>query len=123
MAVEHGVWLSGETLAMAIKMIDSNGNGTIEYDEFLRWYKQSNFASLSLDDACLQRRQRAAKLFSKYDDDKSGVIDRREFFPLHQELVMQGLTRHSVDKSLEDIDFNGDGQIQFNEFVTWLERS
>lgn len=122
MAANFGVWLSGESLNLAIKMIDSDGSGTIEYNEFLRWYKQSSFASLSLDDKLLERRHTAALLFSKYDDDKSGVIDRQEFIGLHSELTMKKLTTYSVDKALEDMDMNGDGQIQFNEFVFWLER-
>lgn len=122
-AADHGVWLDGESLGLAIKMIDSNGNGSIEYNEFLTWYKQSRFSSLSLDDSSLQRRHDAAKLFQKYDDDKSGVLDRGEFLGLHAELTMKGLTRHSADKALEDMDFNGDGKIQFNELVMWLERS
>jgi WASH complex subunit CCDC53 len=122
-AVDHGVWLDGEALGLAIKMIDANGNGSIDYDEFLTWYKQSRFSTLSLDDASLQRRHDAAKLFQKYDDDKSGVIDRGEFMGLHKELVMKGLTRHGADKALEDMDFNRDGKIQFNELVMWLERA
>lgn len=122
MAADHGVWLSGEALDLAIKMIDHDGNNTIEYSEFLKWYQQSSFSSLSLDDDTLERRHQAATLFAKYDDDKSGVIDRSEFVGLHAELKLSGLTQHSVEKALEDMDMDMDGSIQFNEFVLWLER-
>jgi Ca2+-binding EF-hand superfamily protein len=122
MTSNFGVWLAGEELSLAIQMIDTDGSGTIEYNEFLRWYQQSSFATLSLDDKALQRRHDASLLFSKYDDDRSGSIDRREFVGFHQELVMKNLTTYSVEKALEDIDMNGDGKIQFNEFVFWLER-
>jgi Ca2+-binding EF-hand superfamily protein len=124
MASNFGIWLHGDALSLAIKMIDTDGNGTIEYNEFLNWYQQSTFASLSLtDDKKLLRRHEAAIIFNKYDDDHSGVIDQQEFIGLHQELLLKKLTKHeNVEKALEDIDGNGDGKIQFNEFVWWLER-
>ena len=55
-----------------------------------------------------------------HNDDKSDVRD--EFSGLHSELMMKKLTRHSLEKALEDMDANGDGQIQFNEFAQWMER-
>jgi Ca2+-binding EF-hand superfamily protein len=122
MVSNYGVWLTSDALALAIRLIDTDGSGTIEYNEFLTWYRQSSFASLSLDDAALQRRHEAALIFTKYDDDRSGCVDRNEFIGLHKELVMKKLTSHSVEKALEDMDMNGDGLIQFNEFVVWLER-
>lgn len=122
MAANFGVWLSGEALALAVRMIDTDGSGSIEYNEFLRWYKQSSFSSLSLDDQALERRHAAALLFTKYDDDRSGVIDRNEFVGLHKELVAKNLTTYNVEKALEDMDMDRDGKIQFNEFVFWLER-
>ena len=122
MALEYGVFLTGSALSLAVKMIDHDGNGTIEYNEFLNWYKQSSFSSLSLDDDTLQRRSDAAKIFRKYDDDNSGVIDVEEFKGLHAELKMQNLTTHSCEKAMEDMDSDGDGKIEFNEFVEWLDR-
>lgn len=122
MAIEFGVWLDGNALQIAMRIMDRNGNGSISYDEFLNWYKSSSFQSLQLDDVTLQRRNAAAKVFAKYDDDKSGNIDRREFEGLFKEIKMLNLTTHSVDKAMEDMDSDGDGMIQFNEFVAWLDR-
>lgn len=122
MALDFGVFLTGNALTIAVKMIDHDGNGTIEYEEFLNWYKQSSFSSLSLDDETLQRRSSAAKLFRKYDDDNSGIIDVEEFKGLYAELKMQNLTDHSCEKAMEDMDSDGDGKIEFNEFVGWLDR-
>jgi Ca2+-binding EF-hand superfamily protein len=122
MALDFGVFLSGDALSIAVKMIDHDGNGTIEYDEFLAWYKQSSFSSLSLDDETLNRRSSAAKLFRKYDDDNSGTIDVEEFKGLYSELKMLKLTNHSCEKAMEDMDSDGDGKIEFNEFVGWIDR-
>lgn len=122
MALDFGVFLNGSALSIAVKMIDHDGNGTIEYDEFLKWYKQSSFSSLSLDDDTLSRRCAASKLFRKYDGDNSGTIDTSEFKGLHAELKMQNLTSHSCEKAMEDMDSDNNGKIEFNEFVEWLER-
>lgn len=123
MALDFGVFLTGSALSLAVKVIDHDGNGTIEYGEFLEWYKQSSFSSLSLDDDTLKRRSAAAKLFLKYDTDKSGIIEAGdEFSGLHAELLALKLTSHSREKALEDMDLDGDGQIEFNEFVGWIDR-
>ena len=122
MALDFGVFLTGSALSLAVKVIDHDGNGTIEYAEFLDWYKQSSFSSLSLDDDTLKRRSSAAKLFQKYDTDKSGVIEGDEFRGLHGELMALQLTSHSCEKAREDMDTDGDGQIEFNEFVAWIDR-
>lgn len=122
MAQDFGVFLTGDALSLAIKVIDRDGNGTIEYDEFLAWYKKSNFSSLSLDDTTLQRRNAAAQVFRKYDKDNSGSIDLNEFRGLYDELKASNLTSHAVETALEDMDSDGNGKIEFNEFVEWLDR-
>jgi Ca2+-binding EF-hand superfamily protein len=122
MALDFGVFLSSTALSIAVKMIDHDGNGTIEYNEFLSWYKQSSFSSLSLDDETLNRRNAAAKVFRKYDDDKSGILEVDEFRGLYKELKMLNLTSHSCEAALEDMDSDGNGKIEFNEFVEWLDR-
>lgn len=122
MALDFGVFLAGDALALAVKVIDHDGNGTIEYKEFLDWYKQSSFSSLSLDDDTLHRRSSAAKLFQKYDADRSGSIEVREFPGLYSELKALQLTNHSCEKAMEDMDADGDGKIEFDEFVAWIDR-
>lgn len=122
MALEFGVYLAGDSLNVAMRTIDRNGNGSITYDEFVNWFKSSSFQSLKLDDVTLQRRNAAAKVFTKYDSDRSGAIDRMEFEGLFKEIRLLNLTQLTLDKCLEDMDMDGDGRIQFNEFVVWLDR-
>jgi Ca2+-binding EF-hand superfamily protein len=98
------------------------GNGRISYPEFLSWYKESDFASLELDDDALQRRNDAAMLFKRYDADGSGSIETEEFRIMHLEMVKDGFTAMDSNSALEDMDIDRDGKIQFNEFVFWLTR-
>jgi len=67
---EFGYYLTPAECDIAVKQIDRDGNGTIEYDEFVRWWKtDSRFAQLQLDDVTLHRRQVAAEVFRRYDRD------------------------------------------------------
>jgi Ca2+-binding EF-hand superfamily protein len=124
MALQFGVWLSGDALEVAMRTIDSNGDGHITYNEFLNWYRNTpGFNSLALDDVTLKRRQALASVFTNYDLDKNGILDRNEFASLHAELVRLGVTRKSLENAIEDIDTNSDGVIQFNELANWLDRN
>jgi Ca2+-binding EF-hand superfamily protein len=124
MALQFGVWLSGDALEVAMRTIDSNGDGHITYNEFLNWYRNTpGFNSLALDDVTLKRRQALASVFTNYDLDKNGILDRNEFASLHAELVRLGVTKKSLENAIEDIDTNSDGVIQFNELANWLDRN
>jgi Ca2+-binding EF-hand superfamily protein len=122
MSLEFGVWLEGNALQMALRAMDHDGNGSISYDEFLKWYKSSSFNDLKLDDVTLQRRNAASKVFTKFDTDGSGSLERNEFAGLFKEIRLLNLTSLSLEDCLEDMDMDGDGTIQFNEFVVWLDR-
>ncbi|CAM9755137.1 unnamed protein product, partial [Ectocarpus fasciculatus] len=120
MAYHFGIWLSGDALKVALMTMDHDGNGEISYEEFLHWFKDSSFSSLKLDDDALERRNLAASIFQRYDSDKSGSIDQEEFVHMHAEMVREGLTTVHVEDVMAEIDVDGDGLIQFNEFGTWL---
>jgi Ca2+-binding EF-hand superfamily protein len=124
MALQFGVWLSGSALDVAMRTIDSNGDGHITYEEFLNWYKSTpGFTSLALDDVTLKRRQALASVFSSYDRDNNGALDKDEFAALHGELVKLGVTKKSLENAMADIDVNIDGYIQYNELAAWLDRN
>ena len=56
--------------------------------------------------------------FNKYDADGSGAIDKEELGELSKELGHE-LTPDELDKALKDLDLNGDGVIDMNEFSRW----
>jgi Ca2+-binding EF-hand superfamily protein len=88
----------------------------------LQWWRtgEERFAKIKLSDEQLRRRQQAATVFSHFDKDRSGSVDRTEFAGLYQLLVKHNLTRRTQEKCLEELDANNDGNIQLNEFVDWL---
>lgn len=123
LAYDLGNHLSDGEVTMALKMIDKDGDGTVDYEEFVQWWRQEDrWGKLQLDEAQLQKLQNAAKYFRYWDKDGGGSIDREEFKGLHADLVKRGLTDKDLDRCLEDLDENRDGEIQFNEYVDWLVR-
>ena len=98
-----------ETSELVFKIIDGDGNGFLEFGEFLRACIDKN--KLFTDDIL--------KLaFNSFDKDGSGEIDIEEL----QELFV--VTKDDMDKKglklfnkmINAVDLNGDGQIDFEEF-------
>lgn len=121
--MDFGRYFGDEEIGFAVREIDRDGSGAIEYDEFVRWWSASErFASISKDDDALDCCRFTAQAFRKYDADGDGSISRDEFAALHSELVSKGLTSRSAERTLADVDSSLDGRIQFNELVSWLLR-
>eukprot|EP01052_Picozoa_sp_SAG31_P017140 SAG31_NODE_1160_length_9602_cov_20.626434_3_plen_88_part_00 len=54
--------------------------------------------------------------FKKYDGDMSGALDIDEFRAMCREMNWADA---DIDGSLRLLDSDGDGEISFNEFLTW----
>lgn len=104
--------LSDVELELAMKVLDRNGGGRIEYDEFLKWWRTENkFGKLQLNDEQLQALKTASEYFQYFDKDRSGSVDREEFKKLHADLVKNKFTTKSLDLCLQDLDSNNDGKV------------
>ena len=65
----------------AIEQFDVNGDGTLQYDEFVGWWRrnmQGDEGTNRIREALLQR------LFGALDKDKSGYLDMKEFLAMSQ---------------------------------------
>jgi len=120
---DMGHFLTEQEAALAVKMIDKDGGGKIEYDEFMKWWRsEDKWGKLKLSEDQLQKLQTASNYFQYFDKDKSGSIDRKEFTALHADLVKNKFTSKSLDNCLADLDENNDGKVEFNEYIDWLVR-
>jgi len=118
-----GHFLSNEQAAIAVKMIDRDGNGTIEYNEFMKWWRSENkWGKLELDEKQLGALQRASTYFRFFDKHKEGSLNKQEFQSLHADLLKNKFTTKNLEQCLQDLDENNDGKIQFNEYIDWLVR-
>jgi hypothetical protein len=57
-------------------------------------------------------------IFEQFDTDKNGHIDREEFVELTKKLG-ENFDTEQIDKYISDIDLDGNGTIEFEEFYSW----
>ncbi|TPX56243.1 hypothetical protein SpCBS45565_g08440 [Spizellomyces sp. 'palustris'] len=118
---DMGYFLSDLELGMAIRLLDSDGNGEINYGEFIKWWQQEHrFKTLQLSPQELADLTQISTDFQRFDKDQSGCIDVREFRLLYADLVRRGMTKKTLAGTLEELDNNRDGKVSFNEYVDWV---
>eukprot|EP00091_Calanus_sinicus_P017097 TRINITY_DN36897_c0_g1_i1.p1 TRINITY_DN36897_c0_g1~~TRINITY_DN36897_c0_g1_i1.p1 ORF type:complete len:111 (-),score=54.26 TRINITY_DN36897_c0_g1_i1:31-363(-) len=100
----------GELLALVME-VDINGDGTIDFDEFLGMMKQK--AQESDEDSDLR------EAFQIFDRDRNGYIDRNE---LKKVVSMLGtmLTKEEVEDFMKEADVDGNGKLDYDEFVKMM---
>merc|ERR1711992_416621 len=91
-----------------------NGDGTIDFDEFLDMMKK---VSKDLDQTVEIR-----EAFKIFDRDGNGYIDSKE---LKQVVTRMGhvLTSAEADEFMKEADLDGDGKLDYNEFVAMMMQS
>ncbi|CAH1788764.1 unnamed protein product [Owenia fusiformis] len=105
---------SDEEVQELVKQIDTDGNGEVEWEEFLAIFqtkpkKKHTEASLR-------------KAFDKIDKDKSGDLSSNEIRQFFREsgIGKDTLPDSRIDAMVAAVDINGDGQISFEEFFKMM---
>ena len=110
--LEHyGRIMSDQEVEQMFKAVDTDNSGFIDYTEFV-------VAATSQSNLTSQEKLHAA--FRMFDKDGSGIISADE---IREVLCFGGsnsLTAEAVDAIIKQVDENGDGEIQFEEFVTMM---
>jgi len=110
--LEHyGRIMSDQEVEQMFRSVDTDNSGFIDYTEFV--VAATNQSSLTS-----QEKLHAA--FRMFDKDGSGIISADE---IREVLCFGGsstLTTEAVDAIIKQVDENGDGEIQFEEFVTMM---
>merc|ERR1711879_511707 len=101
-----------------MELIDTDGSGVIDYSEFLA--------------ATMDKRKHITenicwRAFKTLDTDGNGMIDRDELSkPLGSDelgdVVKNKLTEQEVDSIMKECDLNGDGKIDFDEFMAMMRK-
>jgi len=121
LCTEFGYLLSEEELNIAVKKLDTNGDGHLSYDEFVKfWSDDDRFKKLALNEQELESLQEAVAVFKKYDTGKKGIISSGDFPALHQHLVANNMTKLSCQDCMKDLDTDRNQEISFNEYVQWI---
>ena len=93
-----------------IKEIDSSGNNTIKYSEFL---------AATMSARKLLNENRLLMLFKEFDTDDSGYITRENLEEAFTKLE-KPLTKAEINTIIEEHDDSRDGKISFDEFCKML---
>jgi len=100
-----------DELLQMLNEIDEDGNGTIDFPEFL------TMMAKKMKDVDHEETIREA--FRIFDRDGNGFISSEEF---HHVMVNMGekMTDEEVDEMIREADMDGDGQIDYEEFVRMM---
>ncbi|CAG7871085.1 unnamed protein product [Brassica rapa] len=91
-----------------INEVDADGNGTIDFPEFL------NLMARKMKDTDSEEELKEA--FRVFDKDQNGFISAAELRHVMTNLG-EKLTDEEVDEMVREADVDGDGQINYDEFV------
>ena len=109
-----------------INEVDADGNGTIDFPEFLTMmarqktlHKRSflNISRRKMKDTDSEEEIREA--FRVFDKDGNGFISAAELRHVMTNLG-EKLTDEEVDEMIREADIDGDGQVNYEEFVTMM---
>eukprot|EP00088_Acartia_fossae_P014184 TRINITY_DN17566_c0_g1_i1.p1 TRINITY_DN17566_c0_g1~~TRINITY_DN17566_c0_g1_i1.p1 ORF type:complete len:156 (-),score=46.75 TRINITY_DN17566_c0_g1_i1:123-590(-) len=99
-----------ELLALVME-VDLNGDGTIDFPEFLEMMKQKS--SEADQEADLK------EAFKIFDRDKDGFIDMKELKKVAN-MLGATLSKEEVDEFMKEADIDGNGKLDYDEFVKMM---
>ena len=99
-------------LIQMIKSVDDNGDNEIDFEEFLILMSSKKPSN---DDPDKELRD----AFAVFDADGSGSISRSELKKLMKNLG-QSLSDAELDAMMDEVDTDGNGEIDFEEFKTMM---
>lgn len=94
-----------------INEVDADGNGTIDFPEFL------NLMARKMKDTDSEEELKEA--FKVFDKDQNGFISAAELRHVMTNLG-EKLTDEEVDEMIREADVDGDGQVNYEEFVRMM---
>ena len=118
-----GHYMDEIELEAAFTFVELNGDGQITYDEFnLWWMAEDRWGLLALTEAQKAALYQFAEVFQYYDEDFSGELDTKEFSGIYKYMKEAGYNLGSLTETgvLKEVDTTGDGEINYNEFITWM---
>jgi len=100
-----------QELENMIREVDTDGNGEIDFDEFL------TMMARKLKETDLEEDIREA--FRVFDNKNTGTISTQELRHIMSNLG-EKMKDHEIDEMILHADIDGDGMVNYNEWVTMM---
>ncbi|KAI8141172.1 hypothetical protein BJV82DRAFT_179078 [Fennellomyces sp. T-0311] len=94
-----------------IREVDADGSGSIDFKEFL--------SMLTRQKNSVDRNQELAETFKVFDVDGNGVISANELRDVMNS-IGEKITQAELEQMIQEADINGDGNINYEEFMKML---
>ena len=108
---EEGDFTEAEMRARFDAM-DADHNGKVDISEYL---------TFSLRDALKRAGTRVVDLFRKWDEDKSGTVEKKEFWRAVRAMGFE-VDREESDACFDSLDDDGSGKLEYSELNTMLRK-
>ncbi|CAF1578947.1 unnamed protein product, partial [Didymodactylos carnosus] len=102
------IQVSDNELKQFMSQLDSDGSGSIEFDEFCRVMGPALFKKYT--------REELYETFRIFDQDGNGYIQAKELELIFARMGKR-MRRNDIDVMIKLLDTSGDGQISFDEFL------
>jgi len=109
-----GVRVSEEELMEIILEVDDDGSGLLEFEEFAELA-----AKFLLEEDLVEMKKELREAFRIYDKEGVGYITNEVFLEILRELDPK-LTQENLDDIIEEIDEDGSGTVDFEEFMQMM---
>uniref|UniRef100_A0A0E0AMR4 EF-hand domain-containing protein n=1 Tax=Oryza glumipatula TaxID=40148 RepID=A0A0E0AMR4_9ORYZ len=109
-----GFEMTEEQINQMIADVDKDGSGSIDYEEF----EHMMTAKIGERDS----KEELTKAFSIIDQDKNGKISDVDIQRIAKELG-ENFTYQEIQEMVQEADRNGDGEIDFDEFIRMMRRT
>lgn len=127
---------SEEELKELMRVVDKNGKGGINFEEFIeiltsaapKKQKRCFFCSTpsssieSLRKEDTDEQLDLKKTFEVFDENKDGLISCDEFINIMKKLGMKELTKEEVQSLIASVDTDYDGHLNFEEFQMLMKK-
>jgi len=112
---EIGLPMEKEEEYSLLDRIDKDGDGTLNLEEWTRWWLSRISSS---PNPVKQQEAIAKRAFARFDTDQSGYLDVAEMGSLLDSLGAD-MTDDEVQAATAYVDTDNSGQIECDEFVNW----
>jgi len=121
MACTLGYYFDEESFSSAFAIIDQDGSGQIDMNEFVEfWGKPKCWHLLKLTEESKDRIRQIAEYFSYFDKYNTGSLSEFQFREMYNNMVASGYALTEFSTLWNALDRNQDGFIHFNELLNYV---